>query len=170
VIPCRLPGALEKCLGWNAAIGAAQCGESYLQGSYLCSACARSYYLFDDGTCLPCPSAETTFSKYEGLFILFGSVAGFALTVFLTIQIAAKAAGLSTRGSVKVRVSTRVNFSPGFAIMPRVNFSVYLMQGVLTLIVQLMTILQACRLFGTPDLRPPSHSLLLCPIPFPLRF
>ena len=111
--PCRLPGALEKCLGWNTAIDAVQCGEGYLQGSYLCSACARSYYLFDDGTCLPCPIATTPFSKYEGLFILFGSVSGFALIVFLTLHVAARAAGLSTRGFVKVRVPTRVNASPG---------------------------------------------------------
>ena len=37
VAPCVRPDALRKCLGWSAALGAAQCGAAYRQGSYLCS-------------------------------------------------------------------------------------------------------------------------------------
>lgn len=37
VLSCIQPDALGKCLGWNAALGAAQCGAPYRQGSYLCS-------------------------------------------------------------------------------------------------------------------------------------
>ena len=34
---CVQPDATGKCLGWSAALGAAQCGAQYRQGSYLCS-------------------------------------------------------------------------------------------------------------------------------------
>ena len=37
VLSCIQPDALRKCLGWNAALGTAQCGAPYRQGSYLCS-------------------------------------------------------------------------------------------------------------------------------------
>jgi len=36
---CPLPQ--ERCQGWEVALGASLCGHGYLQGSYLCTACAR---------------------------------------------------------------------------------------------------------------------------------
>lgn len=37
VLPCVQPSARDKCLGWNAALAASQCGSGYRQGSFLCS-------------------------------------------------------------------------------------------------------------------------------------
>ena len=37
VMPCVMPDARGKCLGWSATLSAAQCGPKYRQGSFLCS-------------------------------------------------------------------------------------------------------------------------------------
>ena len=55
VLACARPLPALRCLGWNALTASTQCGPGYLQGSYLCGACARGFYTDDAGSCTPCP-------------------------------------------------------------------------------------------------------------------
>ena len=54
VLRCPAP-AEERCTGWNATLGAVQCGVGYRPGSYRCLSCARGYFTALDGGCDVCP-------------------------------------------------------------------------------------------------------------------
>lgn len=45
VTPCAAPKPEMRCTGWSVALGETRCGTGYLQGSYLCSACAPGNFL-----------------------------------------------------------------------------------------------------------------------------
>ena len=55
VVACPPPQSRSRCLGWAASAATTQCGVSYLQGSFLCTACAKDFYAVGDGTCAACP-------------------------------------------------------------------------------------------------------------------
>ena len=102
VTACAQPGALVKCLGWSGALSASRCGQGYLQGSFMCSACAPNYFLVGDGTCSACPTSPSLWTQYSGLFSLLAAVSTFVLVIYLIVAFVLKAAGLSTKGVVKV--------------------------------------------------------------------
>ena len=58
IAACPPPDATERCRGWDPAISATICGPTYLQGSFLCQACAVGSYSVGDGTCRLCPSVK----------------------------------------------------------------------------------------------------------------
>ena len=107
VVPCAIPGAADRCLGWSSALGAVQCGSGYLQGSYLCGACERGFFLSGDGTCGACPVSPSLWVQFRGLFILISIVAAFSLVVYVTFWVGALTAGLSPRVDARVRVCRR---------------------------------------------------------------
>lgn len=104
LLPCSAPGATKRCVGWNSAVGGVKCGVGYLQGSYLCGACAQAYFLSGDGTCSACPILPSLWVQYKGLFTLIVVVVAFAAVVYLTVIVGSYAAGLSIRVVSKVRL------------------------------------------------------------------
>lgn len=88
VLACPRP-ASARCLGWNATMGAVQCGAGYLQGSPLCSACAPGYHAdAASGACVRCPADIRTATIIDAAAFT-GGVAGVAAVV------AAAAAGIA---------------------------------------------------------------------------
>lgn len=55
VSSCLPPLASVRCAGWSAGSAVTQCGPGYLQGSYLCAACANNFFAVGDGSCSACP-------------------------------------------------------------------------------------------------------------------
>ena len=45
VVPCAPPDAEVRCRGWDVQGGRTACGAGYLQGSFLCGACASRHFL-----------------------------------------------------------------------------------------------------------------------------
>ena len=45
VTQCALADLASRCVGWSVAQGTTLCGRAYLQGSYLCGACAKGFFL-----------------------------------------------------------------------------------------------------------------------------
>lgn len=95
VVPCAPPDAEVRCRGWDVQGGRSACGAGYLQGSFLCGACASRYFLQvcgegppffsnpylavpclqDDGTCVSCPPSASAWDRYSGLLVLLGGKA-----------------------------------------------------------------------------------------------
>lgn len=69
-----------------------------LQGSYLCGACAPSYFLAGDGTCAACPVNISTWDRYGTLVLLIACVVGFALLLSAVLACVAVAAGFDIKG------------------------------------------------------------------------
>jgi len=82
VLSCPLPAPRVRCLGWNASAGASQRGTAYLQGSFLCSACAPGHFLDDTGACAACPKIDNPWQRYGGLVYVFAGIAGVVLLVY----------------------------------------------------------------------------------------
>ena len=113
VSSCLPPLASVRCAGWSAGSAETQCGPGYLQGSYLCAACADNFFAVGDGSCAACPviqgalfsgvhyRAHTTrpiagagsWEKYKGLLALVGGVVGFAAAVYGILAVVVFVAG-----------------------------------------------------------------------------
>ena len=81
VSPCAPPDPAARCLGWSVSRGVSLCGPGYLAGSYLCSACAPSFYPADDGTCAACPVIAGPWDRYRGLLVLLAELVSFVAVV-----------------------------------------------------------------------------------------
>jgi len=81
VIDCPAPSS-ERCLGFNVTTGQTQCGIGYLQGSYLCSACAPRYFTDFYGTCAACPAVATLWQRFSMLVWIVVGILGAVVAVY----------------------------------------------------------------------------------------
>lgn len=81
------PPPRERCLGWAIAQGASLCGPGYLHGSYLCTACARGFFLEDTGECSACPMLTTSWQRYSGLLFIGAAVLGIVALVYVCLVV-----------------------------------------------------------------------------------
>jgi hypothetical protein len=103
VSKCAAPSN-GRCTGWNASVGAVQCGDGYAPFSPGCIACAPGYYTsLTDASCVPCPAAGPLGPMLEAILIFIGLVAG-AFTVIFAVAFAAA----KLRGGTIVGGSARV--------------------------------------------------------------
>ena len=73
----------------------------YLTGSYLCTACATSFYLLDDGTCRACPIVVGFWSRYSGLFYIFIAIIVVVICVYLLLVFIAHLTGGTLAGGAR---------------------------------------------------------------------
>lgn len=92
------PPALERCAGWNVTSGSTQCGSPYLQGSYLCSACASGYALSSDGTCEACPVIASMWDRYRVLLMIIAALLGIVSLVYAVLLLLVRMVGGSITG------------------------------------------------------------------------
>jgi len=80
--------------------GEVRCGAAYVSGSYLCGACARSYYPWGDGSCGPCPSVTRRLGPRYGALVeaVLGAAAA-ACAVGLVLLWLVRTAGGTLWGS-----------------------------------------------------------------------
>jgi hypothetical protein len=97
VVACALP-ATTRCVGWDATAGTTACGRGYLSASYLCGACARSYYDAGDGTCASCPVVSSAWEKYRGLLGLIAGLLVLVVVVAGALFVVVKIAGGTLAG------------------------------------------------------------------------
>ena len=105
VSACAPPDPGARCLGWSVSRGVSLCGLGYLEGSFLCGACAPSFYLADDGACSACPVVTGPWDRYRGLLVLFAGVVGFVGVVGVGLFIAQHFTGGSMAGGAKQLLS-----------------------------------------------------------------
>lgn len=100
------PPASKRCVGWNATVGAVQCGTGYLSGSQLCSACAPGYYSqYTGGACKPCPAAQGAWAVFRPILWLLLGVAGFTASIYAIMWALAKWRGGKVQGGFQRSVS-----------------------------------------------------------------
>lgn len=100
------PPAVKRCAGWNATIGAVQCGEGYLSGSQLCSACAPGFYSqYTGGACKACPAASGAWAVFRPILWLVLGVAAFTCTIYAIMWGLARWRGGKVRGGFMRSVS-----------------------------------------------------------------
>lgn len=98
VLQC--PPPTTRCLGWNASLGASQCGVGYKQGSYLCSACAPGYYLDGTGACNACPVLQSSWQRYAGLVFIIVAIIGLIVIVYAALALLVYAVGGTITGGL----------------------------------------------------------------------
>jgi len=67
--------------------GASLCGHGYLQGSYLCTACAPRFFLEDSGACTACPVLASAWQRYSGLLYICMAIVGIVALVYAILAI-----------------------------------------------------------------------------------
>jgi len=82
ITPCPWP-SLQRCLGWDASIGAVRCGRSYKPLSPSCASCDTGYFAKDDGTCGSCPSSSALGPLLRAALQLLGGLMAVFLVVFV---------------------------------------------------------------------------------------
>ena len=94
VAACAAP-ALERCLGFDAAIGAVRCGPAYVQGSASCGVCAPGYYPVAYSTfCAACASTDILAAYVYPIATLLGAlVAAFLLALVFAWAVTHSAGG-----------------------------------------------------------------------------
>ena len=70
----------------------------YLEGSYLCGACATRFYPEDDGTCVSCPVIMGPLERYRGLFQLLAGLVVFVIAVGVCLFVVLRCYGGSIAG------------------------------------------------------------------------
>jgi len=91
-------------LSWRSPVR-----PGYLQGSYLCSACASGYHLNDAGRCDACPAASP-WQSYSVLIFLVATVMGLVLIVIILSGIFLSSVGGTFTGSL-TRISSLIFWS-----------------------------------------------------------
>lgn len=82
---CLYP-QFKRCLGWNDALGAVQCGVGYLQGSPGCLGCAQGYYARTDGACVPCGADRgDVLAILRPMLLFFACLLAAGCTMFVLI-------------------------------------------------------------------------------------
>jgi hypothetical protein len=104
ITPCPWP-SLQRCLGWDAAIGAVRCGRSYKPLSPSCASCDTGYFAKDDGTCGSCPSSSALGPLLRAALQLLGGLMAVFLVVFVVGVGIARVVG----GTVAATISRSVD-------------------------------------------------------------
>lgn len=96
---CGPPDPTARCLGWDPIKLAQVCGPAYLQGSYLCGACASGHFPASDGSCAVCPPATSGWQRYRSLVLVLAALASLVATVYGLLLIVVKVKGGTIRAS-----------------------------------------------------------------------
>jgi hypothetical protein len=59
----------------------------FLPSACCCSACAKSYYVADDGTCAACPPRLTAWQQYQGLLYIGVAVVAIVILVYAFLAV-----------------------------------------------------------------------------------
>lgn len=108
VAACAPPNPAARCIGWNVTTGATQCGRGYLQGSYLCGTCAKSFFEDSSGGCSACPVLSTAWARYAGLVYVAVAILSVVLCVWAVLVLLAWLTGGTVAGGARRMVSLGV--------------------------------------------------------------
>lgn len=95
--PCPAP-AIERCTGWNDALGTVLCGQAYKQLSPACSACAVGWYPARDGSCSACPGTSGLGALARAILAFAGAAAAVGSGILLFTFVLAKLLGGTVSG------------------------------------------------------------------------
>ena len=105
---CSPPDPLTRCLGWNATVGASECGPGYLQGSFLCGSCETGFYGDPSGACAPCPVLASSWQRYAGVIFVILVVVALVVFVWAVLVLLVKLRGGTIMGGARRLVSLAV--------------------------------------------------------------
>ena len=88
VVRCNVP-AQERCIGWDASLGVAQCGEGYDAAAPACGACTAGYFPEVSGQCAQCPSGPGHTNMLFALALLLAACTVLFLVVAAAIRLLA---------------------------------------------------------------------------------
>lgn len=98
VYRCK-PPSRARCSGWNASIGAVQCGIGYAAGSPGCRTCADGWYGAVDGSCKQCPPLPELSPLLHSILVFLAAIAAVFGIVLAAAVVVARCAGGSVKGA-----------------------------------------------------------------------